>query len=562
MSFKVNNIFPYFNPNTPLFNINSINSIPILPPTSLQDGYIIAYDSVTKAFVFKNSMIERGATGPTGAQGAPGLTGIIGSKGPIGSTGLIGSTGPMGIRGTTGPRGHQGVVGITGSQGYIGITGPTGPQGYQGSIGMIGSQGSYGPQGNIGQQGIKGYGTIGPTGPTGSAGPPGNDDVYFYCCPQWFDTDCQMIAFFNNTQSYLLNVLQYNQKSYIDGQFQQQIEFENFVNPDLNVGPFNMLYLGYNNILVFPQTPRIENDSNNNAFVYNTINKRINYTPIPTINNGIVGGCVLKDNSVIFIERSSEEDYDTANVYRFYPDTGITVKIINGETYFATSNNDYRSPITLPNGNVILTPGNSQILIEFNPNIANQSYSDNFVFKQTGLPSVYNFGIVTSSGNVIFFPANPYTQCLLYNPVSQFVQECAYNLPNGIQTGCILPSGGMLVANSTSMYLISEPDNPFSTITPFASLSGSTNPILLPNSYLLFTNTTSINLVNSTDFTTSFTFNLPVPMNQNMKGLVANRKFYYITTDNNLNSIDFFFDEGFNDSWNTSLFLNNYNTPY
>jgi hypothetical protein len=72
-------------------------------------------------------IINRGATGPTGAQGSTGATGLTGSQG---------ATGPTGPQGATG---SQGATGPTGSQG---ATGPTGPQGATGPTGILGTSGA------------------------------------------------------------------------------------------------------------------------------------------------------------------------------------------------------------------------------------------------------------------------------------------------------------------------------------------------------------------------------------------------------------------------------------
>ena len=151
----------------------------------------------------------QGPTGYPGAQGPAGPAGVAGAPGPTGATGSLGPTGPAGAAGPVGPQGVSGPSGVTGSQGPAGPQGP--PIAFRGgwltgstySIGdtvsyggsgyiaiaansgrepdvspnywsllaQSGAAGPAGPQGTTGTQGPTGYpGPAGPAGPTGSVG--------------------------------------------------------------------------------------------------------------------------------------------------------------------------------------------------------------------------------------------------------------------------------------------------------------------------------------------------------------------------------------------------------
>ena len=105
---------------------------------------------------------QPGAPGATGPQGATGLQGNDGPTGLQGIPGIAGPTGPQGLQGNDGPTGAQGIQGVTGSQGDIGATGPQGPQGTPGINAASGSQGAPGATGL--------NGATGPTGPQGIQG--------------------------------------------------------------------------------------------------------------------------------------------------------------------------------------------------------------------------------------------------------------------------------------------------------------------------------------------------------------------------------------------------------
>ncbi len=107
-------------------------------------------------------LAAKGAVGPGGPQGAPGIVGATGA------TGSVGSPGPAGPTGATGPIGPRGPVGATGAAGPIGPTGPAGATGASGPIGPPGPAGATGATGPAGPTGPQG-----PTGPTGPAGPAG-----------------------------------------------------------------------------------------------------------------------------------------------------------------------------------------------------------------------------------------------------------------------------------------------------------------------------------------------------------------------------------------------------
>lgn len=98
---------------------------------------------------------QRGAQGPAGAPGKPGLS----------------IAGPAGRPGTQGPAGARGPAGFIGPQGPQGAQGPAGPAGPQGATGPQGPKGDTGPQGPPGPQGEQG--PPGPSGPPGVQGPSG-----------------------------------------------------------------------------------------------------------------------------------------------------------------------------------------------------------------------------------------------------------------------------------------------------------------------------------------------------------------------------------------------------
>ena len=129
------------------------------------------------------TITSQGATGPTGAQGLPGIagqngaTGPQGIAGPAGTTGAQGIAGPAGVTGTTGAQGiagttgTNGATGATGAQGTTGVTGTAGATGTSGATGATGLAGSTGVAGATGAQGSTG--TAGTTGATGLAGATG-----------------------------------------------------------------------------------------------------------------------------------------------------------------------------------------------------------------------------------------------------------------------------------------------------------------------------------------------------------------------------------------------------
>ncbi len=132
-------------------------------------------------------LAAKGAVGPAGPAGVPGIVGATGAAGPLGppgpvgangATGPIGPRGPVGVTGATGPIGPQGPVGATGAMGPIGPAGPAGATGATGSIGPQGPAGATGAMGPIGPAGPAGAtgatGSIGPQGPAGATGAAGS----------------------------------------------------------------------------------------------------------------------------------------------------------------------------------------------------------------------------------------------------------------------------------------------------------------------------------------------------------------------------------------------------
>jgi Collagen triple helix repeat (20 copies) len=175
-------------------------------------------------------LVQKGDSGPAGAQGATGAAGTqgpVGAQGPQGSAGDPGPAGPQGPVGAAGAAGTQGPVGAIGPQGPAGLTwksdwsgstaysvndavmssgsayvalqtntnvqppasgtwsllaqkGDIGAAGAQGLAGPAGAQGPAGPQGPAGDTGVAGPagpggadGAQGPAGPQGAAGPQG-----------------------------------------------------------------------------------------------------------------------------------------------------------------------------------------------------------------------------------------------------------------------------------------------------------------------------------------------------------------------------------------------------
>ena len=129
----------------------------------------------------RNSIIQGGSKGDTGAAGAKGDTGAAGAKGDTGAAGAKGDTGAAGAKGDTGAAGAKGDTGAAGAKGDTGAagakgdTGAAGAKGDTGAAGAKGDTGAAGAKGDTGAAGAKGdTGAAGAKGDTGAAGAKGD----------------------------------------------------------------------------------------------------------------------------------------------------------------------------------------------------------------------------------------------------------------------------------------------------------------------------------------------------------------------------------------------------
>jgi hypothetical protein len=89
----------------PIFNAESIQTIPVSPESFPSEGDTLVYDPILNELVFGTLPGGTGPTGPpgaTGSQGSPGIQGDTGATGPQGIQGIQGATGPQGTTGDTG----------------------------------------------------------------------------------------------------------------------------------------------------------------------------------------------------------------------------------------------------------------------------------------------------------------------------------------------------------------------------------------------------------------------------------------------------------------------------
>ena len=113
----------------------------------LENGDVLAYDSVEQKW--KNSDTSS-LVGPEGPPGPPGEPGIQGEPGSPGEQGIQGEPGEPGSPGEQGPPGEEGPPGEQGEQGIQGEPGEPGEQGVPGEQGLPGEQGEQGIQGEPG----------------------------------------------------------------------------------------------------------------------------------------------------------------------------------------------------------------------------------------------------------------------------------------------------------------------------------------------------------------------------------------------------------------------------
>jgi len=507
MSFKVHNLF-----NT--INQNEHGDLGYLFSNFfLEDGVIITYDTETKLFKFKTNNI-RGPRGEKGDIGMMGPYGIMGKRGPQGPQGPEGDIGFQGFDGLKGPIGKKGAIG---PQGPIGPQGITGHQGIQGQIGMDGPQGSQGitgPQGKEGLRGEDGDMLQGKEGPRGPSGKVLMNKIYNYSI-NWHNDD-----FFQNFK-YVCNFM----KSIFVFNSDFITNHENTKIKDFVKSASDLLYLGYGNICVIPNII----DETNNIFIYNI------YSDLKTIiilNETIntQSFCLLRDSSIIICDFSG-------NIYRLYPYDNICKKLINIPSS--------KSIMTLQNGNIFVLC--EKEVIELTPlgNIKNK----------VQIPFKCNRGVFTPNGNILLLPQDVergkiHLCTLLYNPFNQELKKSRYTfdyVPNGFYNAILLLNNTVLVGNDTDTFEISNPDSVLSTVKKINIQLES--PCILPNNNLL-THPKDIQIINKNYES------YKIQTSRIGKSLFINKKYYYIDNNNNLNVIDFCFNTGFDDNWDTSLLFN------
>jgi hypothetical protein len=190
------------------------------------------------------------------------------------------------------------------------------------------------------------------------------------------------------------------------------------------------------------------------------------------------------------------------------------------------------------------------------PNKIIQIKADGSLKYNISIPFECNKCLITSRGNVFLLPKNVnapngiFLSTLIYNPYTSILIKSKYTLDykyNGITSGFLLLNGSLLIGNKYNSWIIKNPDSDISEVIKTNFSLESHDIILLPNNHLLLYTNEYIKLINLTNFKIS-------KINVNIRnGIFINKIFYFIDNEGILKKLDFFFNTGFNDNWDTCM---------
>jgi hypothetical protein len=112
-----------------VFGSSAFAATTILATNTPSGGYLLCYNSKTKAVTFPGTLSCPNGTKALDLGASRGKDGAQGEQGPQGPQGIQGIPGLQGVRGDTGPKGSTGDTGPRGLTGATGAQGPAGPSG-------------------------------------------------------------------------------------------------------------------------------------------------------------------------------------------------------------------------------------------------------------------------------------------------------------------------------------------------------------------------------------------------------------------------------------------------